>query len=88
MRRGGAKASRWLVGRLQALRVAISSPSARQKEACARYCRTISAAGLIGAATVTFSDSPLTMSVVLRAISMLLVAVVLFLFGMFLNKEA
>jgi len=43
---------------------------------------------LIGAATVTFSDSPLTMSVVLRAISMLLVAVVLFLFGMFLNKEA
>ena len=28
--------------------MAISSPSARQKEAFARYCDTISAAGLIG----------------------------------------
>jgi hypothetical protein len=69
------------------IRQAFRTPTARQKEAYARYCHTISAAGLIGAATVIFSDSALTVSALLRAASMLVVAVILFLSGTLLNKE-
>ena len=77
--------------RLRAVRAEIAaamrSPTAKQKEACARYCHTMSAAGLIGGVTLVFSDSTISVSAVFRALSMLLAAVILFLLGVALNKE-
>ena len=78
---------RWLSEWLQALGAALRSPTARQKEAHARYCHTISAAGLIGGVTLLFSESALTMFSVVRATAMLVVAVVLFISGMLFNEE-
>jgi len=59
----------------------------KQKEAYARYCHTMSAAALIGATTLLFSDVPLTISAALRAMAMLVICVVLLLSGTLLNAE-
>jgi hypothetical protein len=59
----------------------LATPNAKQNEAYARYCHTLSAAGVIGALTLIFSESPTTSSVALRSIAMFLAAVVLFIFG-------
>ena len=78
---------RRIAARFGALRRSLISPSVKQKEAYARYCHTMSAAALIGAMTVFFSDSPLTISAGFRAAAMLVVGVILFLTGMVLNEE-
>jgi len=47
----------------------------------------MSAAALIGATTLLFSDVPLTISAALRAMAMLVICVVLLLSGTLLNAE-
>ena len=65
----------------RALWVTLVTPNAKQSEAYGRYCHTLSAAGVIGALTLLFSESPATHSIALRALAMFLAAVILFVFG-------
>ena len=72
---------------LRALRKALRSPTAKQKDAYARYCHTLSAAGAIGAVTLVFSESTLTAFALFRAAAMLVLAVLLFLSGTAMFSE-
>jgi hypothetical protein len=78
---------RWIAARFRALRRSLISPSVKQKEAYARYCHTLSAAALIGAMTLFFSDSPLTASSATRGGTLLVFSVILFLFGPLFTEE-
>ena len=79
----GDQFRRWLL----ALGAGLRSPSVKQKEAYARYCHTLSAAGLIGTVTLVFSEPTLTLFGFLRAVAMLALAVLLFLSGTALLSE-
>ena len=68
------------------LATAFRSPTLKQKEAYARFAHTLAAAGLIGAGALIFAELPLSAYVVLRALLMLLVGLVLFLYGTLLSK--
>ena len=74
-------------GWLLALGSALRSPTAKQKEAYGRYLHTLSAAGMIGAVTLIFPGSFPTTSAIVRATTMLLAAVILFLSGTVLIRE-
>src|SRR6185437_1481138 len=63
---------------ITALLSAIRSPTAKQKEAYARYVHTLWAAGAIGSVSLVFSESPLTVFAAGRAGAMPVLAVVLF----------
>ena len=65
----------------------LRSPRAKQKEAYARYCHTLSAAGVIGSLTLVLSESPLTGFAALRGAAMFISAVLLFVAGAFLSRE-
>ena len=66
---------------------ALRAPSDRQKDLYARYCHTLSAAGIIGAISLVFADSEMTLSVLLRSSTMFVAAVVLFVTGALLTRE-
>ena len=51
---------RQIRARVTALWITLVTPNAKQKEAYSRYCHTLSAAGVIGALTLVFSESPMT----------------------------
>jgi hypothetical protein len=65
----------------------LRSPRAKQKEAYARYCHTLSAAGVIGSLTLVLSEAPLTGFAALRGVAMFISAVLLFVAGAFLSRE-
>jgi hypothetical protein len=63
------------------------NPNAKQCEAYARYCHTLSAAGAIGSLTLAFSESFIAPGVASRAATMLAAAVLLFMFGVLALRE-
>jgi hypothetical protein len=65
----------------------LRSPRPKQKEAYARYCHTLSAAGVIGSLTLVLSEAPLTGFAALRGVAMFISAVLLFVAGAFLSRE-
>jgi hypothetical protein len=71
---------------LAELATAFRRPTIKQKEAYARFAHTLAAAGLIGAGALIFTELPLSAYVVVRAVLMLLVGLVLFLYGTLLSR--
>jgi hypothetical protein len=65
----------------------LRSPMARQKDAYARYCHTLSAAGVIGSLTLVLSEATLTGFAAVRSVAMFIAAVLLFVAGAFLLRE-
>ena len=82
MRRGS-----FILGWLSALWDMLRSPRAKQKEAYARYCHTLSAAGVIGSLTLVLSETTLTGFAAVRSVAMFIAAVLLFVPGAFLLRE-
>lgn len=73
--------------RLSALRRAVRDPTAKQKEAYARYCHTLSAATLIAGGAIPFTVVETTPSVILRVVGAVILALVLFGWGALLLEE-
>ena len=70
-----------------ALHDAFRSPTAKQQEAYARYCHTLSAALLIAGGAIPFTVDETTLSVILRVSAAATVALVLFAWGALLLEE-
>ena len=68
--------------------ITLVTPNAKQKEAYSRYCHTLSAAGVIGALTLVFSESPMTAFIGLRATMMFVLALLLLITGIKFLREA
>ncbi len=73
--------------RVSAFRQALRDPSAKQKEAYARYCHTLSAAMLIAGGAIPFAGVETTPSVILRVIVAVVLALLLFGWGALLLEE-
>lgn len=71
-----------------ALWIVLVTPNAKQKEAYSRYCHTLSVAGVIGALTLVFSESPTTTFMAVRATAMFMLAVLLLITGINFLREA
>ena len=79
---------RQIRARLTALWITLVTPNAKQKEAYSRYCHTLSAAGVIGALTLVFSESLMTAFIGLRATMMFVLALLLLITGIKFLREA
>ena len=86
MKRRSGRQNR-LTERFLALWTVMLSPNVKQRDAFARYCHTLSAAGTLGALTLIFSEAPITYSIAWPATAMFLVAVLLFVFGALVLEE-
>ena len=79
---------RQIRARVTALWITLVTPNAKQKEAYSRYCHTLSAAGVIGALTLVFSESPMTAFIGVRATTMFVLALLLLITGIKFLREA
>ena len=66
---------------------ALRSPTAKQREAYARYCHTLSAAVLIAGGAIPFAAAETDPSVILRVAVASIVALLLFVWGALLLEE-
>lgn len=72
---------------LSAISRAFRSPTAKQREAYARYCHTLSAAVLIAAGAMPFAAAETTPSVILRVVAAVMLALLLFGWGALLLED-
>jgi len=71
----------------RALGRVLASPTAKQKEAYARYCHTLSAALLLGGGAIPLTVDHVTASVILRVVGACVLALSLFVFGAILLED-
>ena len=72
---------------LGASRNAFTRPTPKQKEAYGRFCHTLSAAALIGGATVALTEEMFTLSLLFRISIALIMAGLLFVVGAVFFKD-
>ena len=71
---------------LREIREAFSVPTVKQREAYARFLRTLAAAAVVGEPTLIFADWPLTAIAVGRIVGLTISGVLCFLAGALLAR--
>lgn len=77
---------RWLKKLLQETTNAFQTPTAKQKEAYGRFAHTLSAANCVGAVSVMFTESHVTLYAVARVGALAIWGVLLFWIGAILSR--
>jgi hypothetical protein len=70
----------------KALKQATLEPTLKQKEAYARFLHTLSAASIIAAVSIIFTETAATSQVVSRVVGLLVCSVIYFIIGAILSK--
>ncbi len=71
---------------IESVKSAVLRPTGKQKEAYGRFLHTIAAAGFIGAATITFTETQVTLYAAARVASLAIWSVLLLIVGAVLSK--
>jgi hypothetical protein len=71
----------------RALGRAFASPTAKQSEAYARYCHTLSAALLLAGGAIPLTVNQVTLPVILRVVGACVLALLLFVWGVILLED-
>jgi hypothetical protein len=66
---------------------AFASPTAKQSEAYARYCHTLSAALLLAGGAIPLTVDQITLAVILRVAGACVLALLLFVWGVILLED-